>query len=192
MADRDHKYIFWIDLETTGSDLDTVNEHSGVRTRHEIIEIGAVITDMKLNVHDGRSHVIGHQIDMENVAPVVVDMHTKNGLWKDVAKSTLTIGEADNELAEWIKRFNGNDHMAFAGSGIMHFDRKFIRRDLPLLDKRITHWGLDVGVIRRTFKFLLGSEEWPEDNKSHRAIDDALFHIEEMRFALDKMRTGVV
>src|SRR5688500_17384324 len=178
MADRDHKYIFWLDLETTGSDLEVPSDIVGVNVRHVILEIGAAITDMSLNVLDGREIVIGHQIAMENVKPVVVDMHTKNGLWKDVAKSNVRMGEADNELAEWIKRFNGNDHMAFAGSGIMHFDRKFIRRDMPLVDKRLTQWGIDVGVIRRTFKDLLGSDEWPEDSKGHRAYGGGMSGIE--------------
>lgn len=173
--------MFWLDLETTGSEL----EHN------YIIEIGAAITDMNLNVLDARDYVIGYDIVHENISPVVEEMHTKNGLWRDVANSKTRIGEADNELAEWIRKYNKSNHMAFAGSGVMHFDRKFIKRDLPLLDARLTHWAIDVGVMRRTFKYLLGIDEWPEDNKTHRAIDDVYFHIEEMKFALDKMRRGV-
>ena len=191
MADKEHKYLFWLDLETTGSDLDVVNERSGIRSRHEIIEIGAAITDTELNVLDGRSFVIGHDIVHENISPLVENMHTVNGLWADVAKSTMTIAEADATLAGWIRKYNGSNHMAFAGSGVMHFDRKFIRRDMPLLDKRLTYWAIDVGPIRRSFKYLLGVDEWPEDTKNHRAFEDVLFHIEEMKWALDKMRRGV-
>ena len=182
MADKDHKYIFWLDLETTGSEL----------KGNCIIEVGAAITDMSLNVLDARTYTVNPGTFMFKMDDVVREMHTKNGLLAEIYKSDQHIGTVDKELAEWIRKYNGSNHMAFAGSGVGHFDRKFIRRDMPLLDKRLTHWSLDVGVLRRVFKYLLFAPEWPEDNKSHRALDDVYFHIEEMRFALDRMRGGVV
>ena len=192
MPVREHKYILWLDLETTGSDLIVKGSKDA---RHEIIEVGAAITDLGLNVLSSRSYVLGFDIAYENLKPVVLEMHTKNGLWKDVAKmnkvSSLRISDVDREMSDWIREFNGSNHMAFAGSGVSHFDRKFIIRDMPLLDNRITHWALDVGALRRTFKMLVGSDEWPEDNKSHRALDDVFFHIEEMRYAVDIIRKGL-
>src|SRR5688500_18328663 len=166
MPKRDERYIFWLDLETTGSDLDG----------NVIIEIGAAITDMRLNVLEGREYVINPGTAVFEMAPVVLDMHTKNGLIKDIYKSDDTIEKVDAEIAEWIRKFNGSDHMAFAGSGVTHFDRKFVKRDMPLTDKRLTHWALDVGVIRRTFELILGIPGWPEDTKTHRAYDDVVFH----------------
>lgn len=175
--------MFWLDLETTGSDLDG----------HHIIEVGAAITDMSLNVLDGRSYILNPG-ELPEMAPVVLEMHRKNGLFNDMQKplKVTPLGVVDHELEQWIRKYNGSDHMLFAGSGVMHFDRKFIKRDLPLTDKRLTHYAIDVGVVRRTFELLLGIPGWPEDNKNHRAFDDVLFHIEEMKWALDRIRLGVV
>jgi oligoribonuclease len=192
MPRREHKYMFWTDLETTGSDLDAPSAYNGEPTKQHILEVGAAITDMQLNVLDTRDLVLHFIPVFENIKPVVVEMHQKNGLWRDAARSGMSIQQADNILSEWIKQYNGPNHMLFAGSGVAHFDRKWFKRDLPLTDKRLTHYAIDVGVIRRTFDMFLGiGDEWPEDGKTHRGLDDILFHIEEFKWALDKMRKGV-
>ena len=178
---KEYKYMFWTDLETTGSEL----------ADHQIIEIGAAITDMKLNVLDGREYVLPLTGEYE-IKPIVQEMHARNGLWKDVHASKNVLADVDVEIAEWIRKFNGSDHMWLAGSGVSHFDRQFIKRDLPLTNKRLTYHAFDVGVLRRTFELILGVPGWPEDRKDHRAFGDVLFHIEEARWALDRMRLGVV
>ena len=179
---RKHDYMFWLDLETTGSHLEG----------NTILEVGAAITDMSLNVLDGRNYVINPGTFVFELKPIVLEMHSKNGLLDEIYKSEWTMGEVDNELSQWIRKYNGSNHMLFAGSGIMHFDRKFIQRFLPLLDARLTYYAIDVGVIRRTFELLLGIPDWPEDRKDHRAFGDVLFHIDELKWALDRMRLGVV
>jgi oligoribonuclease len=180
---RSHKYLFWTDLETTGSTLDD----------NQIIEVGAAITDTDLNVLSGRSYVlpIMMKVDMK---PVVIEMHTKNGLLKDTMNPFVYTSQdvVDYELAQWVREFNGSNHMLLAGSGVMHFDRQFIKRDLPLLNDRLTYYAFDVGVMRRGYEILLGGEDWPADGKTHRAFDDVLFHIEEAKFVLDKLRRGMV
>lgn len=183
MSKREHKYMFWTDLETTGSALET----------NALIEVGAVITDMALNVMDSRSYVVHPGTFVFEMNDVVRKMHTKNGLLSDIYNKQIALPKeaVDLELSEWIRAYNGSNHMLFAGSGVMHFDRQYIRRDLPLTDARLTYFAIDVGVIRRTFELLLNVPGWPEDGKTHRALDDILFHIEEMKWALDRMREGV-
>lgn len=171
MGNHKHEYMFWTDLETTGSTLDD----------NQIIEIGAAITDMDLNIIDGREYVlpITRLVEMK---PIVIDMHTKNGLLKDSMASRLDINDVDAEIAEWIRKYNGTNHMLLAGSGVMHFDRQFIKRDLPLTNSRLTYYAIDVGVVRR-FTELVCRLPWIAENKSHRAYGDVLFHIEEAKYA---------
>lgn len=173
--------MFWTDLECTGSDLDS----------HQIIEIGAAITDLDLNVLDGREYVLPLLRDYE-IDPIVQEMHTRNRLWSDVAKSTLSIYTVDEELAAWIRKYNGSDHMWLAGSGVSHFDRQFFKRDLPLTNKRLTYYAFDVGDRRREYEIIHKGTDWPKDAKDHRAFGDVLFHIEEAKFALDITRRGMV
>lgn len=174
------EFIFWTDLECTGSDDD-----------EDILEIGAVITDRDLNELDAKSIVFGiDPVKFENMADVVVKMHTANGLLDEVTQRgffrsdldrSMVLGQADQELTDWVRSYAGGDHMPIAGSGVAHYDRKFIRRDLPKLDRRITYWHLDIGSVRRIVSYA--GLEWPEFHmsKAHRALDDTRQHIEETR-----------
>jgi oligoribonuclease (3'-5' exoribonuclease) len=106
-------------------------------------------------------------------------MHVKNGLLNDLDYG-FTRDEVDRDIAAWLP--SGTDHIPFGGSGVLHFDRKFIDKYLPRLGKRITYWAYDVGPIRRTAS-RVGYPWLSQDAKTHRALDDARFHAEEFRYA---------
>lgn len=177
---KGQEYIFWADLECTGSGDD-----------EDMLEIGAVITDRDLNELSYKNIVlpVSHE-KFDGMSDVVVKMHTDNGLLDEVTQRgfypspmhrDMELAAIDDMLATWVRSFAGGDHMPFAGSGIAHYDRKYIKRDLPLLDKRLTHYHLDIGSVRRWVeRFGLN---WPEFHltKSHRALDDIRQHVEEIR-----------
>ena len=177
---KGRNFIFWLDLECTGSEDDD-----------DVLELGASITDRDLNELDYRSIVFPALPDMlENMKPVVTEMHTKNGLLEDVKalglvsspmERQMILGAADEELAAWVRSLAGGDHMLFAGSGVAHYDRKYIKRDFPQLNDRLTHFALDIGTTRRISEF--GGLQFPESHydKTHRALDDARMHCNEMR-----------
>lgn len=130
----------------------------------------------------------------DNMADVVRKMHTENGLLDEVGQRgffnsdmdrMMQLAQVDQELADWVRSFAGGDHMPIAGSGIPHYDRKYIKRDLPLLDRRLTYYALDIGTVRRIVD--IAGIEWPEFHmtKAHRALDDTRQHIEETRRFLD-------
>lgn len=177
-----------IDLETTGSEVDGC----------EIIEVGAVLIDMS----DARAEhptfkELGRftslvQISEEGVErvvanPVVMDMHRKSGLFNDLTSNRLhkpTILEVDKMVVDWLKQWTLQDgtHVPLGGSGAGHFDRKFIAKYMPKLDKRITYWAYDVGVLRRVWELLGIPTHGKQGDKTHRALDDALFHVAEWRY----------
>jgi oligoribonuclease (3'-5' exoribonuclease) len=64
---------------------------------------------------------------------------------------------------------------------VSHFDRQYIDKNLPKLSRRITYWALDVGAARR-IAALQGGSTHSIDGKTHRALDDALVHADELRF----------
>lgn len=188
MGERKGKsFMFWLDLECTGSGDD---EH--------MLEIGAVITDRDLNELDSKSIVLGMAPDrLEKMSDVVLKMHTSNGLLDEVMQRgiypsemhrDIELAQIDEELATWVRSFAGGDHIPFAGSGVAWYDRKFIKRDLPLLDKRLSYVAEDLGAVRRVVD--RAGIKWPEFHytKSHRALDDARQHIEEMRRFLAWLR----
>jgi oligoribonuclease (3'-5' exoribonuclease) len=80
-----------------------------------------------------------------------------------------------------MKQFSKKSHIKLAGSGVPHFDRKFIKRDLPFFDSTLTHYALDIGSTRRQLELAGITISTNFGFKSHRAVEDAAMHAQEMR-----------
>lgn len=191
-----NKKLCWIDLETTGSKLET----------SQILEIGIAVTDDEGNIEAEGSWLNPVPLDSLRVAtidPVVLEMHSKSGLWADLQKKYVdplndplniqrvrTLRDLNGEIRNWLflKNDQRTEHMALAGSGVSHFDRGFIRRDLPDVDRMLTYWAYDVGVVRRMLR-LCGINTQSEDTMpNHRALDDVKAHIREYQAQLVLLR----
>lgn len=166
-------HVAWIDLETTGTDED----------RDPILEVGLIVTDMKFRKLRTMSWVIrpdGLDALQANADPYVQKMHKDNGLWEACAQLGRLLDEVDLEVANFLVSV-GSGPFALAGSGVAHFDRRFIAAQMPLLDKRLTYWSLDVGVVRRFLTSAGRPDLVPEAgkgaNKPHRALDDIELHL---------------
>lgn len=168
--------IIWIDLETTGSSNDA-----------DIIEFGAVLTDGSPELKQLGEYSATLATDKEYEAPVVVEMHERSGLTKALEKPDfLLVSSLEQSVLRWINDTVGfsNEHMPWGGSGVGHFDSKFIRRDMPYLSKRLTYWVYDVGVLRRMLRLAGVSFDSPSGDsttKTHRALEDAKLHAQEAR-----------
>jgi oligoribonuclease len=187
--------MLWLDLETTGSSCDKGDE---------IIEVGCVLTTSDMeelgefsSVVKPGPHALGRM--MQNT--IVREMHTKNGLLAEVlnADDSLKINKVTDDLLSWMmKAWLGRPMrlavtgrgspliqpgtLILAGSGVGHFDRKFIDKYMPQLSKMLRYWCIDIGTIRRAHDMWVGTTVSVEnDNKTHRAIDDAYCHLREAR-----------
>lgn len=175
--------ILFCDLETTGTDKD----------KDEIIEVGIVAYRWPEFVEDSAlSIVIQPSVEaferMDGKAEVR-EMHKANGLYDEiVSQQGVPLLEADRLLDDHLSRYGtqGSAHIPLAGSGISHFDRPFIKKNLPLFDARLSHWMYDVGVLRRMF-LLAGARYADDSGKTHRALDDARVHAEEFKFYMDRI-----
>ena len=183
--------VLFLDLEATGNtDLD------------EIVEVGLSMIETQgwTEVGSYSRTILPTSRGMARImaTPVVKDMHEKSGLLRDLAAMQdmadgvahtdilSSIDIVDRDIEQWLDAYLKGDknHIPYGGSGVSHYDRKYITKYLPRLDKRITFWALDVGPIRRTAR-LAGRTDWPnQDDKAHRALADARFHADEFRFAL--------
>lgn len=176
-------YLAWIDLETTGT----------YERRDYIIEVGLAITDRELNITDEQSWVVPlpELNDLKLMDDVVVDMHLKSGLIRDLIKSSenyTVIQQVDDKVSQILLTLGGGRHIPLAGSGVSHFDRRFIDVHMPLTAKRLSFWSYDVGVIRRFLK-LAGYPIADSGNLTHRALEDVKDHIEEARGYLRLFKT---
>lgn len=173
MKPEESPYICWVDLECTGN-----------RSWDRILEVGAVMTDRELNELSAREFVVRMDPNwLAGMDTIVLAMHTKNGLIDDSWASRTQITDVDAEMTEWIKTFTSGDHIPLAGSGVSHFDRPYIKKELGSFNRYLAYWAYDTGVIRRTLKLFGIDASFADttDNKTHRALDDIRAHVEEMR-----------
>lgn len=171
------QYVAWLDLETTGTD----------EKRDPIIEVGVALCEDT----PGMEPVDEFQAVIDpgptfwaafprNVDGVVLGMHDANGLW-DEARAGVPLDVVDVDLADWLQGYAGKKRVVLAGSGVSHFDRRFIAAQMPLTDQWLTFWSLDVGSVRRMLRRTAPALVRPErtEAKAHRALVDALDHRDE-------------
>ena len=173
---RDH--LLWLDLETTGSDEtnDCIIEVGCILTTHDLTEIAEFTSVVK-------PEPLGLGRMLQN--DIVRAMHEKNGLLTDVLATT----DADKphvvtrRLLDWLQS-NGaaQGKTVLAGSGVGHFDIRFIRRYMPQLARFLRYWVIDIGSIRRAHDMWVGTTiSTANDGKTHRALDDVRCHLAEAR-----------
>lgn len=172
--------IAWLDLETTGSDIN----------HHVLIETGIILTTATPKLEIVREYSKVHRpaywsLYRERMAPVVVDMHTKNKLIEEIngmenrEYAYKQYEEQEEEILEFLGK--GTEHIPLAGSGVCHFDRQYIRRFLPRVDERFTYWSYDIGVVRRMIQLAGNQPPTTQEGKTHRALDDVRGAIEDAR-----------
>lgn len=169
IADR----ILWLDLETTGN-----------RPHDDIIEIGAVMTDISLRALGTFEATYRTHLTLDDLGDTVARMHVGNGLWEAVTMSPRFAEDGEQRVLDFVREFvSPRDVVPLGGSGVSHFDRRYIDRTWPRVSRALTYWAYDIGSVRR-FARLAGIYPPIQGAKSHRAMDDVLSHIEEARWFL--------
>src|SRR3569623_165596 len=168
--------LVWLDMEMSG--LDPAKER--------IIEMATILTDGNLvEIATGPDLVI-HQSD--EILAAMDDWNKKHhggsGLVDRVKAATVTEADAEAQTVAFINaHVSAKDRPVLAGNSI-HQDRRFIRKFMPVLEKRLHYRMVDVSTIkelaRRWFPAVLAKQ--PQQHEPHRALDDIRESIDELRF----------
>lgn len=168
--------LAWIDLETTGLDPKA----------DSVLEVACIITTDDLSEVARFSRVTGEAIrhDLAKVHPVVIDMHSKNGLWVESMMAGIERRAGDGRLPEfrsggweidrvdWAlskfirdtcfppQKFDGSPPDKYyppqlAGSTIS-FDREFLRHHLPKTLAELHYRNLDTSTLNE-----MARRYWP-------------------------------
>lgn len=182
--------LLWCDLETTGTD----------ETLDAIIEVACILTTPELEPIDEYQSIIvpgpgplARLVDNDFVR----QMHTDNGLLGEILIANQTpdtrfehyTPKVQDDLIDWLDRnllaqCLPEAKPMLAGSGVGHFDRRFIKSKMPMLEARLVYPVLDVGVVRRFLQGVCHLETWVpplNESKTHRALDDIRIHLNEAR-----------
>lgn len=155
--------LTWVDLETTG--LDPIKDR--------ILEIACIITDDSFQ-ETARFEVVTDEAlvtDYCKIDRVVLEMHSKNGLWSESLLSLTTVRKTDVVLAELIAAKAPKSQLA--GSSV-HFDREFLRKWLPVSFNQLHYRNLDVSSVTELVKRARPTldESRPKSRGMHRAMSD--------------------
>ncbi len=166
----------WIDLEMTGLDAD----------RDHILEIAAIATDDDLNaIGDGLQLVIHQPPEiLALMGDVVSKMHHESGLTAEVRTSQLSLDEAQRLTLEFIRQHVPESGTVPLCGNSIGTDRRFLNRWLPEIENHLHYHVVDVSSIKELAKrwYPERAKEQPTKKKGHRALDDILESIEELRY----------
>lgn len=178
--------MVWLDLEMTGLD----------HRRHRIVEIATVITDDALDViATGPSLVIGaSQADLDAMDPEVRTMHASTGLLDEIGVSQITVAEAQERTLAFVTEHVPEPRTAPLCGNSIGTDRRFLDQYMPALEEHLHYRVVDVSSIKELAKRWRPAiaAAWADLSRSragttkHRALDDVLESIDELRFYRDQ------
>jgi oligoribonuclease len=154
--------------------------------RDALIEIAVLVTDADLKVLDeGLDIVIGCADDvLDTMVPFVKQMHETSGLTEQVRNSTVTLGQAEKQVLDYIKQFAPEAKAAPLCGNSIATDRGFIARDMPDLDAHLHYRMIDVSSIkelaRRWYPRVYFGQ--PQKGLAHRALADIQESVQELRY----------
>jgi oligoribonuclease len=170
-----------MDLEMTGLDP----------SRHVIVEIATIVTDDELNVVGDGLDLVVHQPPeaLTEMDDVVRTMHSSSGLLDAIAASKVTLTEAGERTLALIKeRVPEARTVPLCGNSI-GTDRRFLAAYLPTIEEYLHYRSVDVSTIkelvRRWYPGVLAGA--PDKVGSHRALDDIVESIGELRYYREKV-----
>jgi oligoribonuclease len=175
VTERDDRLV-WIDCEMTGLDL----------RRDALIEVAAIVTDADLAPLDDGLAVVIHADDeiLAAMLPVVRDMHESSGLTEEVRRSTVTLGDAQALVLDYVKTHVPDPRTAPLCGNSIATDRGFLARDMPTLDEHLHYRMVDVSSVKELAKrwYPRVYQSQPAKGLAHRALDDIRESIDELAY----------
>ena len=169
----------WIDCEMTGLDLG----------KDALVEIAVIVTEADLTELDEGINIVIRPDDLsvlQDMDPVVVDMHTTSGLL-DLIPSGVSLAEAQEQVMTYVRRHVPEARKAPLAGSSVYVDRGFLARDMPELDGHLHYRLVDVSSVKEIARrwYPRAYFNSPEKRGNHRALGDIRESIAELRYYRD-------
>ena len=165
--------LVWIDLEMTGLDIDTCS----------IIEIATILTDGELNIlAEGPNLAI--QCSEEKLMAMDewnTSHHNDSGLVQRVRESEHSLADGEALTVQFLAQHCNPGSAPLCGNSVWN-DRRFLAKEMPMIDELLHHRLLDVSSIKIVAGHWYPDLPRHEKKGAHLARDDILESIEELRY----------
>lgn len=166
--------LCWLDMEMTGLNPD----------RDRIIEVAMIITDKDLNVLAQSEVYAVHQSDevLDGMDEWCTATHGRTGLTQRVRESQYSEAQVEQALLDFMAQWIPAGATPMCGNTI-HQDRRFMVRYMPRLEAYFHYRNLDVSTLKELARrWHPAVAKGVVKRGSHKALDDILESIEEMRY----------
>lgn len=171
--------LVWIDLEMTGLDPRT----------DLITEIATVITDSNLEIVAEGPDLVLHVDNKAQLQALVEqeDFPMNADFAEEIQKSTVSTKGAERQTLDFVQTHVTKHTAPLCGNSI-HMDRFFLMHHMPMLHEYLHYRNIDVSSVKelaRRWKPEAFEQASAQKSLRHRAKDDILESIEELRFYQD-------
>ncbi|EJD44883.1 ribonuclease H-like protein [Auricularia subglabra TFB-10046 SS5] len=171
--------LIWVDCEMTGLEPKT----------DVLLEIAVIITNGQLTpVDDGISYVIQTpKRVLDNMNEWCINQHGKSGLTQACLNSPHTHSWVQDTVLTYIKRWVPDERTGVLAGNSVHADRMFLAEHMRPIVDHLHYRIVDVSTIKELTKRWYpnkaeGRLSRVAKESSHRALDDILGSIEELRW----------
>ena len=142
MAVNENRLV-WLDMEMTGLDPE----------KERIIEVAVVVTEADLTVVAEGPVLVVHQPDslLDAMDNWNKSTHGKSGLIDKVKASTVTEGQAEQQIIDFLSQYVPKGTAPMCGNSIGQ-DRRFLVKYMPRLEAFFHYRNLDVSTLKELAK----------------------------------------
>lgn len=171
--DKQRVILLWLDLETEGLDP----------SADRILEVAWKFTNQNLQaISHTKSEVVWwdeYALDTRRWHEVVLEMHTDSGLLKALNQKDqcVPLGDIEQAIMRQVKAIAEQDKAGgpktifqLAGASV-HFDKSFLKVDMPDLHELLHHRVYDTSTLK-TFFESAGMDHAIVNQGQHRAAND--------------------
>ena len=166
------KHLFWIDMEMSGL----------IPEKDRILEVALVVTDTQFSILETYENVVYQDASiLSSMNDWCKKHHAESGLTSKVTNGKKE-ADVEQDLIEILKKYSPSpkkEKGLLAGNSIGQ-DRKFIDLWMPRLAESLHYRMLDVSSFKIIFEEIYKKKF--EKQKKHRAVDDILESIAELKF----------
>ncbi len=156
--------------------------------RHHVLEVAAIVTDGELRELDEGVDLVVRQPDevLALMDAWCVKQHGQSGLTAASRASRTGLVEAEALLLDYLKKHTAEGQSPLCGNSVGH-DRRFLERWMPAVAEYLHYRVIDVSTVKElALRWYPELERFPK-GQAHRARDDILESIAELRFYRERV-----